>query len=203
MNRWLVLTACLLTWLPLQAQELQVVQLYTQDELLDLIKHNKHLQRVQADDCQLVNDIQARADVMHVPAYQFLFGDMLAYGVCVKKDVERGWDLMQKAAAQGLPEALEQIGRYYHTGKFVQKDLNKAVMYTREAAILGNLNAQLRFGRMLVDGQASPVDMEQAYHLLHFSVVADEKIHAQIAQLLAALAEKMPASAVQKAKKPL
>lgn len=71
--------------LPAKTQEVAVVQLYTQDELLDLIKQNTHLQRVQKDECQLVSDIQARADVMKVPAYQFLYGDMLAFGVCVKK----------------------------------------------------------------------------------------------------------------------
>lgn len=67
------------------AQELKVVQLYTQDELLNLIKDNKHLERVVADDCQLIQDIQARADKLRIPAYQFLWGDMLAWGVCVEK----------------------------------------------------------------------------------------------------------------------
>ena len=46
------------------AQELEAVQLYTQDELLALIKTNSHLKRVRQDDCQLVNDIEARADIM-------------------------------------------------------------------------------------------------------------------------------------------
>ncbi|WP_337880480.1 tetratricopeptide repeat protein [Rheinheimera sp.] len=203
MKKLVLIAALLLAFHQTQAQELEVVQLYTQDELLDLIKQNIHLQRVQADDCQLVNDIQARADVMKVPAYQFLYGDMLAYGVCVRKDVERGWDLMQQAAAQGLPEALEQVGRYYHTGKFVQQDRDKAILYLREAAGLGNLNAQLRFGQMLVDGDASPVDMEQAYRWLHHTVIADEKKHAQVTQLLAQLANKMPGAVLERAKKPL
>ncbi len=186
-----------------KAQEVAVVQLYTQDELLDLIKQNIHLQRVQKDECQLVNDIQARADVMKVPAYQFLYGDMLAFGVCVKKDVERGWDLMQQAAAQGLPEALEQVGRYYYTGRFVQKDTNKAVIYLREAAGLGNLKAQIRFAQMLIKGEASPLDMEDGYRWLHHSVIADTKTHQQVQQLLAQMAEKMPGAALTRAKRPL
>ena len=107
------------------AQELEAVQLYSQDELLGLIKTNSHLRRVKADDCQLVNDIEARADIMHLPAYQFLYGDMLAYAVCVPRNVERGWDLMMQAAEQCLPEGLEQVGRYYHIGRFVQPDLDK------------------------------------------------------------------------------
>ena len=66
--------------------ELGVVQLYTQDELLEMIRANTHLKRVQADECQLVKDIEARADIMKLPAYQFLFGDMLAvWHLCTKK----------------------------------------------------------------------------------------------------------------------
>lgn len=201
---FLVLSSVLvLLSVPVKAQEVAVVQLYTQDELLDLIKQNVHLQRVQKDECQLVSDIQARADVMKVPAYQFLYGDMLAFGVCVKKDVERGWDLMQQAASQGLPEALEQVGRYYHTGRFVQQDNSKAVVYLREAAGLGNLKAQMRFAQMLIKGDASPLDMEDCYRWLHHSVIADTKTHQEVQQLLAQLANKMPGAALTRAKRPL
>lgn len=187
----------------LHAQEFEVVQLYTQDELLNLIKDNAHLKRVQADDCQLVNDIEARADIMKLPAFQFLYGDMLAYGICVKKNAERGWDLMQQAASQGLPEALEQVGRYYQIGKFVQVDRAKAIVYLREAAELGNLKAQLRFGQMLVDEKASPLDLEQAYRLLHHSVVGDDKTHQEVQRLLKKMAAKMPQAVLERAKKPL
>lgn len=186
-----------------QAQELEAVQLYTQDELLALIRTNSHLQRVKADECQLVLDIEARADIMQLPAYQFLYGDMLAYGVCVPRNVERGWDLMLQAAAQGLPEGLEQVGRYYHIGRFVQQDFDKAIIYLREASALGNLKAQLRLGQILVDGHGSPQDYEQSYRWLHNAVTADETTHKQISALLAKLAKRMPAKVVANAKRPV
>jgi len=48
------LAFCLLMPATLLAQvttaELQVVQLYTQDELLQLIRQNQHLKRIKADD---------------------------------------------------------------------------------------------------------------------------------------------------------
>jgi sodium-type polar flagellar protein MotX len=188
---------------PAKAQELEAIQLYTQDELLALIRNNSHLKRVRADDCQLVRDIEARADIMQLPAYQFLYGDMLAYGVCVPRNVERGWDLMLQAAEQGLPEGLEQVGRYYHIGRFVQRDIDKAIIYLREASALGNLNAQLRLAQMLVDGHGSPVDFEQIYRWLHHAVTADSGKHKQIQQVLARLAQKMPARVVANAKRPL
>lgn len=185
------------------AQELEAVQLYSQDELLALIRTNSHLKRVRADDCQLVRDIEARADIMQLPAYQFLYGDMLAYAVCVPRNVERGWDLMLQAAAQGLPEGLEQVGRYYHIGRFVQPDIDKAIVYLREASALGNLKAQLRLAQILVDGHGSPVDFEQSYRWLHHAITADTATHKQIQQLLAQLEQKMPAKVVANAKRPV
>ena len=38
------------------------VPLYTESELIALINKNTHLARVKADDCQLVQDIEARAN---------------------------------------------------------------------------------------------------------------------------------------------
>jgi sodium-type polar flagellar protein MotX len=198
---WPLLTFLLL--IPAQAQELEAVQLYSQDELLALIQTNSHLKRVRADDCQLVNDIEARADIMQLPAYQFLYGDMLAYAVCVPRNVERGWDLMLQAAEQGLPEGLEQVGRYYHIGRFVQPDMEKAIVYLREASALGNLNAQLRLGQILADGHGSPVDFEQVYRWLHNAVTADNSKHKQIQQVLARLGRKMPARVIASAKRPV
>ncbi|MEH8021675.1 MULTISPECIES: tetratricopeptide repeat protein [Rheinheimera] len=198
---WLVLLSLALQTLTIKAQELDAVQLYTQDELLTLIRTNSHLQRVRKDDCQLVKDIEARADIMQLPAYQFLYGDMLAYAVCVPRNIERGWDLMLQAAAQGLPEGLEQVGRYYHTGRFVQPDMNKAIIYLREASALGNLKAQLRLAQILIDGHGSPVDFEQSYRWLHHAVTADAATHKKITQQLAKLAEKMPPKVVANAKR--
>lgn len=53
------------------AQNLQAVQIYTDDMLLDLIKENKHLSQVVLDECQLVQDIEARAIKAKKPSYQF------------------------------------------------------------------------------------------------------------------------------------
>lgn len=188
---------------PTLSQELQAVELYSQDELLNLIRANQHLQRVKADDCQLVRDIEARADIMRLPSYQFLFGDMLAYGVCVPRNVERGWDLMLQAAEQGLPEGLEQVGRYYHIGRFVQKDINKAIIYLREASAVGNLNAKIRFAEIQIAGLGSPTDFEQSYRWLHHAITADPAIHAKLDSLKQQLAKKMPARVVANAQRPV
>jgi TPR repeat protein len=182
------------------AEALKVVQIYTDNQLLDLIKENKHLGQVVLDECQLVQDIEARATKSKMPSYLFLWGDMLAYGVCVKKDVELGLYYMQEAADQGLAEGLEQLGRYYHIGKFFQVDMDKAIRYLKEAATLKNLNAQIRLAEIYNKGYGSPLDYPALYSQLHHAVTEDKKVHKQISTLLLKLADKMPERVVNAAK---
>ena len=186
-----------------QQEELRAVQLYTQAELIELIKKNQHLRRVKDDECQLVQDIEARAETMALPSYQFLYGDMLAYAVCVERDVELGLYYMRQAAEQGLASALEQLGRYYDVGQLVQADKAMAITYLREAAAQGDLKAQMRLVRIFNEGHGSPRDYEDAYRWLFHSVVADKKLYKQIELSLANLAKKMPASVVRRARLPI
>lgn len=180
-----------------------VIQLYTQRQLLALIAKNTHLQQVRKDDCQLVEDIKARAEIVKLPSYQFLYGDMLAYGVCVPKDAKYGVYLMEQSAHQGLVEAIEQIGRYYHIGKFFQKDLKRALRYLTEAASLGNVNAQLRLVEILAKEEGSPIDYENAYHWLHNSIIGDDEKREKAQMLLAKLATLMPERIIERAKRPM
>ncbi|NNG44070.1 sel1 repeat family protein [Pseudoalteromonas sp. NEC-BIFX-2020_002] len=187
-----------------QAQEqLAAVPLYTETELLALINKNTHLARVKADDCQLVQDIEARANKMALPSYQFLYGDMLAYAVCVDRNVELGVYYMRQAAGQGLAAALEQLGRYYDIGRLVQKDKAMAVTYLREASAQGNLKAQLRLVKLFNDGFGSPRDYEDAYRWLFHAMVADKATHQKIETALAQLAKKMPDSVIARARLPM
>jgi TPR repeat protein len=185
------------------ADKIRAVQLYTQDELIDLINNNEHLTRVVLDQCQLVQDIKARAETLLIPAYQFLWGDMLAWGVCVDADPKRGVDYMFQAAEQGLPAGLEQLGRYYAQGKLVQQDKERAVVFLREAAMLGNLSAQLRLVELFIDGFGSPYDYGDAYHWLYNAITADKNTHQQIAYYMSELEKLMHPKAVRKAKRPL
>lgn len=200
MKYWFVVVLLMVSFFTRAEEPLQAVQIYTQDELLDLIKKNKHLERVKADRCQLTRDIEDRAVKLHLPAYEFLYGDMLAWGVCVDRDAELGMYYIRESAKQGLVAAIEQLGRYYHQGTFVQKDEEKAYTYILRAAELGNLNAQLRLIDMQLEGNGSPYDFENAYRWLHHAVIADKKIHNQAAQKLKKLEQLMHPKAVKAAK---
>jgi len=185
------------------AQELEAVQLYSQDELIRLINTNKHLEQVKLDRCQLVQDIEARAEIMRVPAYQFLWGDMLAWGVCVDANPIQGIHYMRESAAQGLPAALEQLGRYYVTGTLLQKDKKQALIFLREASALGNLKAQLQLAELFINGMGSPYDFEDLYHWLYNAITSDTRVHQQITLYLSELERLMHPKAVRKARRPL
>lgn len=185
---------------PLSVGELQAVPLYRQDELLNWIEQGRHLKQVKQDRCQLTQDIEARASVMKIPAYQFLWGDMLAWGVCTKSNAELGVQYMWEAANQGLAPALEQLGRYYWKGTLVQKDLVRAETLMREAASQGFLRARIEWVEMLLQGMGSPLDYEDAYRWLHGSVIGDKVLHQKAASLLKQLGNRMPANVVARAK---
>ncbi|MBU3023430.1 tetratricopeptide repeat protein [Aestuariibacter sp. A3R04] len=195
--------ACLFAPVFSVAQEIKAVQLYTQDELIGMINKNTHLTRMVTDRCQLVQDVEAHAEVLKEPAFQFLWGDMLAWGVCVDANPKRGIRYMQEAAEQGLPAALEQLGRYYSKGTLVQTDKKRAVIYLREAAALGNINALLQLAQLFVDGYGSPYDYEDTYHWLYNAITDDKQIHAKIAGYLTKLEKLMHPRAVRKARRPL
>jgi hypothetical protein len=183
------------------ADDLPIIEIYTQEELISLINDDKHLQRVaNIDECQLVKDIELRAKAVMLPAYQYLWGDMLLTGTCTRKNVEMGIEYLVKAAQQGLPAALEHLARYYAKGRYVQRDTQQAAIFMHEAAAQGYLKAQIGWVDMLNAGLGSPLDYEEAYSWLHHSVIADEKQHKRATSLLARLSRKMPPHIVHRAK---
>ncbi|MFP2768776.1 tetratricopeptide repeat protein [Oceanisphaera sp. KMM 10153] len=178
--------------------ELRAVPLYEEYELIEWINANRHLQQVRdRDHCQLVQDIEARAEVLRLPAYQFLWGDMLAWGVCVPQQSRRGLGMIWQAAEQGLPAALEQLGRYYYQGTLVQQNRERAAPLMQEAASLGLEKAQFTWARWLLEGAGSPLDYPQAYLWLKQMVQADKLQHREAQRLSAALAARMPAHKVR------
>ncbi|GGQ08869.1 tetratricopeptide repeat protein [Shewanella litoralis] len=180
----------------------EAVDIYSDQQLISLIQSNQYLQRVKADDCQLVQDIEARAEVLQQPLYQFLWGEMLINGVCVKTHPSRGMMLLQTSAEQGSSEAMVKLADYYYRGKLVVKDPNRAVQYILPAAANGNLAAKMMLVRLFGEGYGSPTDYEMGYHWLYNSIFDNDAEQKKASSLLQVLAAKMPASIVARAKQP-
>ncbi|WP_067663919.1 tetratricopeptide repeat protein [Ferrimonas marina] len=190
-----ILLPLLLWCLPLQAAEpLEAVELYTQDQLLTMLRSNSHLAQVRRDDCQLVEDIEARAKVLKVPAYQMLWADMLLYGVCVERDVDLGFDFLYQSARQGLPDALEQLGRYHIEGRFVVVDEPHGLRLLYQAASLGHERALLSLAAHYAQGKGSPRDYPQVYLWLHETVYDRAEQRQQAQEYKDQLAQRLPPS---------
>ncbi|MBT1443887.1 sel1 repeat family protein [Shewanella sp. JM162201] len=195
-----VMSALLLVVSPITLAA-EAVDVYTQEQLLELIRSQKHLEQVKkVDDCQLVQDIEARAEVLKQPLYQYLWGEMFIHGTCVKQDAPRGLALLKASAGQGSTEAMLQIARYYEQGKYVLKNKHRSVQYLYPAAANGDQQARMMLVRLYNEGFGSPRDYEMAYHWLYNEVFNDQKTKDQAWGLLKKLESKMPASAVARAR---
>jgi sodium-type polar flagellar protein MotX len=175
------------------------VDIYSNEQLIKLLRDGTYLHRVKADECQLVQDIEARAEVLQQPLYQFLWGEMLNQGVCVKQHASRGMAMLRTAAEQGSAEAMVKLAEYYYQGKLVIKDKERAVQYVLPAATNGSIAAQMMLVRLFSEGHGSSRDYALAYHLLYNNVFEDEATQNKALSLLRVLAAKMPTSVVERA----
>jgi|GEM_PF-5542486 len=66
-------------------------------------------------------------------------GQMLFYGLGVKKNPKLGFKLLKRSAHSGWPNALASVGRIYAKGTGIKKDLPKAFAYTQVALNMANV----------------------------------------------------------------
>lgn len=78
------------------------------------------------------------------------------------KDDTKSFEWIQKAAAQGNPDAQCNLGFSYAAGQGVPIDYSKAVEWFQKAAAQGNAMAQFNLGVAYANGQGSPIDMAKS-----------------------------------------
>ncbi len=149
------------------------VEMYTMKQM-DAMVENRIYERVvkTQDKCQFVTDIEDRARLVGVPVFQFVWGDMLINGICVRPDLELGIEYIKKSADNSYAPAMERMSFYYEKGFFVNKDLNKSERYMHTAAALGSKTGRLGWADMLIRGFGTPQHYEEAYSWLvhaHYS----------------------------------
>ncbi len=178
--------------------EPDLIQLYTQDELNQLIRENRHLDRVKLDECQFTKDIKDRALILQYPAYLYLWADMNLTNTCIKGRVDEAISAMKMAASKGLPIAFYRIGQFYLKGEYLQQDYNSAYRYTYLAASLGHEDAKLQLVALLATHEGNERDYGTAYRWLYRTVFNDSSKFDMAKKLLAELSNKMPNSLVEK-----
>ncbi|XP_042663773.1 protein sel-1 homolog 3 [Tyto alba] len=83
------------------------------------------------------------------PVLIYDYAIVLFKGQGVKKNTKLALELMKKAAAKGLPQAVNGLGWYYHNFK---RDYKKAAKHWLIAEELGNPDASYNLGVLYLDG---------------------------------------------------
>lgn len=151
------------------------VNVYTVDELNTYVDSGVYVQVIRdRDKCQFTPDIEDRARIVGMPAFEYVWGDMLISGICVKQDVELGLDYLQKSVNHAYAPAMIKLSDYYERGYLVPRNKEKAVTLMRTAASLGSRTARLQWADMLVRGLGAPAYYEEAYSWLYHSLYFTE-----------------------------
>ncbi|MCQ2248321.1 MAG: zinc-ribbon domain-containing protein [Treponema sp.] len=111
-------------------------------------------------DSMTIDELMALEEKTHDAMVQFKIGDL--YQFVHPGDEEGTFSWVKKAADQGLPEALNELGLYYETGNGVEEDLGKALESYREAYKRGCKNAY-SIGTLLYDNAGSFGNEEEDY----------------------------------------
>jgi TPR repeat protein len=79
--------------------------------------------------------------------------------------------LFEAAAAAGVDESLNQVGRIYELGLGAPRDNSRAIFYYQKAIEAGNAAANYRLGSMYVNGLGLPKDGRKACELFHTGAI--------------------------------
>lgn len=176
------------------------INVYTVDELNTYVENNVYFQIVRdRDKCQFTPDIEDRARIVGMPAFEFVWADMLISGVCVKQDVELGLDYLAKAVGHAYPPAMIRMSDYYERGHLLPRDRRQAVALMRAAASLGSRAARLAWADMLVRGLGAPAYYEEAYSWLYHSIYFNDYEKIKSNYLQSQMQKMMPANVIARA----
>ena len=182
------------------AEDNTSVNVYTVDELNTYVENGIYLKVIhERDKCQFTPDIEDRARIVGMPAFEFVWGDMLIKGICVKQDAELGLDYLQKAVAHAYAPAMMQLADYYERGFLVPQNKDTAISLMRAAAAVGSPHARLAWADMLVRGLGAPAYYEEAFSWLYHSLYLNEYDILKSQYLQSEMKKMMPPNIVARA----
>jgi len=93
----------------------------------------------------------------------------------LKDDDQSALTWMTKAANQGDDEAQYQLGQYYESGRYVDRDLAQTVTWYGKAADGGNIRATVALADLYMDGNQVQPDTDRALDLYRKAADADDE----------------------------
>jgi TPR repeat protein len=88
---------------------------------------------------------------------------MYLQGIGVKKNLERGWVWMNRAAEGGNIQAMLELGMRYQKSGSLENAEQMAFFWFQKAAMARSAAGQYNLAHLYEDGNQTPVDLVQAY----------------------------------------
>lgn len=177
------------------------VNVYSVDEMNTYVESGVHFRIIRdRDKCQFTPDIENRARIVGMPAFEYVWAEMLLTGVCVKQDIELGLDYLAKSVDHAYPPAMIKTASFHERGHLLPKDRKKAVSLMRAAAALGSKGARLAWADMLVRGLGAPAYYEEAYSWLYHSIYVNDYEKIKSDYLQKEMQKLMPANVIARAR---
>lgn len=90
------------------------------------------------------------------------------------RDPEKGVALLKKGASGGSLEAQMRLARMYDNGEHVRPDPAEAAKWYRMAMEQGDMDAQIAFAKMLLEGRGAKRDEKEGFRLLEDLALDDD-----------------------------
>jgi TPR repeat protein len=88
---------------------------------------------------------------------------MYLQGIGTKKNLEKGWVWMNRAAEGGNVQAMLELAVRYQKSPSLENSEQMAFMWFQKAAMAGSAAGQYNLAHLYEDGNQTPVDLVQAY----------------------------------------
>ena len=146
-NKLLLLLGCFFTVLSLTAQEETLDCKYNLQEALFYLKGSNTIEK---DSLKAIEYLKPCLEVKN-PNAQLIMGHLYLNSP-QEKNVQKGFQLIKKAAKQKHPVALENLGVLYKYGRGCKLNYNKARRTFKKASKLGNHKATYSLGYLYLKG---------------------------------------------------
>ncbi|WP_109399185.1 DUF6396 domain-containing protein [Proteus sp. TJ1640] len=132
-------------------------------------KHARKLEKVnqyQRDYTQ-IGELYRKAAERNHPKAMLNLGNLISYGkvapLAGKGPAQEAWDIARKMATLNISYGYYQMGNYLDTGYGVNRDRTRALAYFRQAADLGNSEAQFVIGDIFLSKRLDNMQDNPAY----------------------------------------
>jgi TPR repeat protein len=100
------------------------------------------------------------------PDALYVWSGLTSIGFNKLLNEKQAFDLLQRAASAGHVPAMVELGLCYFTGRWAQKDHDKAIEFWSRASALGSLEAEIRLAAANVLGQIHTQELNTAFSIL-------------------------------------